>query len=481
MITREIINKNIKFHNVIFANNREPVITTFTYNDLSKLIDTYKNLLIANGARHGYSAVIGTPVCVVQTALFFACAELGVSISIVDYPHGKTSRPNTYVPGSISTKLEILLPITYLLSLGTDYTNNNSKTQTLMYVVRSTLIVDQFKVNDTPNNVIYATDSTILLRCTSSGSTGTPKVLEHTHEFLEKLIIRNSSMFSNTIGLVANLNHGSSPATYFLPSLASDKVTDIYHIVPPNLGGILLPKMNHNMVNAIKILEKKNIKINHVMFPYTGGIDSFLSTSNSFEYTTIYTLGIIKSEWVAKVKNKQIKDIISIFGSNETSGHILVNQASDSDFHENTYKKLDDFYGIEINAKNELEVTMPVYNKKITTGDAFTIKDGKFFHLGRSNLYRINDLEINLNTYLSVLKQHCNGDIILDENKNSIYVVIWDKLLDTSIVQTIDQMMKDDSQGLHYVSKFDCLRQEDFMTGVKVDKQLLREHFRNLA
>lgn len=480
MITRHLINKNIKFHDVAFTANNEPSVKSYTYDDLCLLIDRYKNLLIANGAELNCSAVIGTPVCITQTALFFACSELGISVSIVDHIKPLWSNKK-YRPLPVSTKVQILLPINYLLSKGKRYTNNNQKTKALMQVAIKTLIVDDHINDDSHNPKISAQNDTVILRCTTSGTTGTPKVLEHTHDFLEKLIKRNSSMFDGKIGLIANLNHGSSPATFFLPSIVSEKVTDIYHIISPAIGGTKLVNTNDNHAVALSVLKEHGITINHLMFPYTESLEIFLKSNQDFKDCTLYTLGVIKSEWIEKVKNRSIKDIISIFGTNETSGSIFINQASDLDFHENTYEKLDDFYGININEKNDLEVTIPVYNKTVITGDMFTKKGGKFLHLGRSNLYRINDLEINLNSYIDVLKNHCNGDIILDENKNSIYMVIWDETIDLSVVQTIDRMMRMDSQNLHYISKYDCLKKESFMTGIKVDKQLLREYFRNMV
>lgn len=472
LITREIINKNIIFHDVLVDLEGKIDLRSYTYDDLSKIIDRYKNLLLANGARPGYSAVIGEQISVSQTAYVFACAELGINVTIIDQPHGKNRKPNTYVPGSISTKLKLMLPITYLLSAGREYTLNNDKTRILMDVCTRTIITDEFPADYSNNDKILANADSIFLRCTSSGTTDTPKVLEHTHEFMSTLVKRNSKMFYGKMAVIANLNHGSSPATFFLPGLVAENVTDLYHIqsgIPSKLSSTLTQ------------LREKDIHINHVMFPYSAMIDEFLSYDGNNEECILYTLSVIKEEWVEHTKTKKIKDIISIFGTNETSGTVLINQATDHDFSENTYKKLDDFYGIHITEKSELEVGMPIYNKMVPTGDAFAKHGDKFLHLGRSNLYRINDLELDLNKYNAILKKECNGDIIVDNNKNSIYIVLWDKTASDEVVKNIDKIMREDSGDLHFISKHDYLTQADFLTGVKVDRQLIREHFRTLS
>lgn len=469
LITREIINKNIRFHDVLVDLNGEIDVKSYTYNHLSEMIDRYKNLLFANGARPGCSAVVGEQISLSQTAFVFACAELGVNITIIDQPHGKNPKPNTYVPGSISTKLKLMLPITYLLSVDRDYTVTNDKTRILMDVCKRTILADEFPVNIEPNDKILAKPDSIFLRCTSSGTTDTPKVLEHTHEFMSDLIKRNSKMFYGKMGVIANLNHGSSPATFFLPGLVSENVTDLYH---------MQANIPNKLSSALARLGEQDVDINHVMFPYSSMIDEFLSYDGNNSECILYTLSVIKKEWVEHTKTKKIKDVISIFGTNETSGTVMINQATDHDFSENTYKKLDDFYGIHITEKNELEVGMPIYNKRVPTGDAFVKHGDKFLHLGRSNLYRINDLELDVNKYTAMLKKECDGDIIVDTNKNSIYIVLWDKTANDQIVKDIDRVMREDSADLHFVSKYDYLTQSEFLTGVKVDRQILREYFR---
>lgn len=466
LISREIINKNIKFHDVSFHDENSLHIETFNFTELSDLIDKYKFLLLKNNAKEGHSAVIGELTNIYQIALVFACAEIGVSISIVDNPNVVVGKIKNAV-NAINEKTKILLPINFLL-----YKNNshsNDKIELLRKVCLHTLVMDNYELDVVDTHPISAKNESIFLKCSSSGTTDTPKLINHNHAFMHDLIKRNSSMFFGKTAMIANLNHGSSPATYFLPALASDKVTDFYNFTHSD---------SKKLTKIINLLYNSNLKINHLMLPYTKLIDDLLIEPVNLQDCIIYTLGVIKSEWL-NFLNVKIKDVISIFGTSETSGHLMINQASDIDFAENSYKVLDDFYKIEINSKNQLEVVSPVYNNVTITGDTFKFENGKYFHLARSNLYRINDLNLDIIKYKKLIKTLGNADLILDLEKEKIYLAIWDHSLSLDVLSIIDNTLKEDSNGLHFISDYDFLKYEDFLTGIKLDAQLLREYFRS--
>lgn len=474
LITRDIINKNIRFHNLRLLKDGSTTVESFTINDLYTLIDQYKNLLVTKGAKPGFSAIIGDNITLSQTAFVFACSELGVNVSIVDNPHGRAVKSNIYIPGHISEKLQKMLPITYLLNKNEHYALTNAKTKLLAEIVTESIIADQHVLDDTPNRSVLAEPNTIFLRSTSSGSTGDPRLFEHNHHFMHDLICRNSKMFYGSVAMIANLNHGSSPATYFLPALASDKVTDFYHV---QINGELFDCWNA----MLAIFSKKNTELNfnHIMFPYTDLIDNFLKTKPAFPECTLYTLSYIKKDWVKFVREGNLKDIISIFGTTETSGALLINQASDIDFAENAYKKYDDFYKLEVNDKNEFFVHMPVYNRTTVTGDSFTLANGKYLHNGRSQVFRINDLEIDPKMYLSMLENPEDADMIIDMLNNRICLAVWNKEISEAEIKKMDQSMRENSNNLHMIKQYQYLNKKDFMNGIKLDKQMLREHFRN--
>jgi hypothetical protein len=257
-----------------------------------------------------------------------------------------------------------------------------------------------------------------------------------------------------------------------LPALVSDKVTDFYHV---QVNAELFDSWNSVLTT---FSEKYNLTLNHIMFPYTDLIEKFLKSDTKFPECTLYTLSYIKQDWAKHVKDGNIKDIISIFGSTETSGALLINQASDLDFNEQTYKKYDDFYELEINEKNELVVHTPIYNKRVITGDSFIMVDGKYVHNGRSYVFRINDLEVDTKLYLSELNDPNDAEMVIDMINNCIYLAVWNKDLDEQVIHKIDQSMRQSSNNLHNIKRYEYLNKIDFMDGIKLDKQMLREHFK---
>ncbi len=460
MITREIINPNISFIDYI-----DGEVKKYTYEYLNSLIDAYKNLLVSKGARKGMSAVIGTQASTVQIALVMACAELGITIVINDNPLPANQTVKQYVPGLINAKLKLMLPIDFFI-LGNR--NQTDKFKVFNDICRYTIVIDEENLNYITNFDINADESTTLIKCTSSGTTGTPKIITHTHGFMSKLIERNSKRFYGNMGMITNLAHGSSSAVYFLPGLMSTKTNQYVNL--PNIP----------LIKIVKILQENSLSLDHLLVPYTAMIDDFFSYTEVLPDCIIHTLGMIRKSWVEEIKKGRTKDIISIFGTNETSGPFMINQATDIDFAENSYKMLDDFYKVTLNKDNDLEVTVPVYNTIVRTYDTFLKRGSKFVHIGRSNLYRVNDLEIDIGKYQSEIDKVLKAELVIDTQKDNIYLAIWDEYFDISKVRHIDNMMRNDSNGLHFISKYDSLTYSEFLNGIKIDKEMLREYFRNM-
>jgi len=458
VVTRAIINKEIKYHDY-----RNGAISTYTFSDLSRLVDGYKNFLIKKGFKKGNSAVIGNHASIEQIALVFACSELGISIVIVSNPYPYNKSGKKYVRGMINPKLRLMLPIDLFVVCNRDDTD---KFEIFNDICRFTVVLNEEILDYTPNPVIDADETSILMKCTSSGTTSTPKVITHTHQFISELIQRNSKQFYGSMCMIANLAHGSSPAVYFLPGLISKNVKCYYHI--PNL----------HPIEIADIAESHNINIDHMLVPYTAYLDEFFLSKKKLPNCIVHTLGIIRKSWVDAVKDFRVKDIISIFGTNETSGPFMINQASDNDFSEDTYKIVDNFYKIDINEKNCLQVSLPVYNITVNTEDAFLFRGQKFVHVGRSNLYRVNDLEIDIGKYQSEIDKLAKGQLIVDTKKDNIYLAIWEASDIETVVLSINELMKKESNGLHFISKYSKLDYFEFLNGVKIDNEMLREYFR---
>lgn len=449
IFTRDLINKNIKFHEWQGFDN-SPKSCDFNY--ISSLVDAYKNLLLSKGASPGQTVVIGTNR-VEQYGLIFACAELGLAITIV----------GNLIPTTLTTKNNLhknLLPIDFFIVVDENCT---TKFEFLNSVCEQTIKLRDEKLNYTPNDKILATEKDTLLKClisTMNQSDFEHSVVYHTHEFICNLSIRNSKTFYGNIGIPENLNHGSSPAVFLFPCLLSDNVTNFYKIDRPRNQTILL-----------KYLENNNIFLDHYLLSYNGILDDNKTISLAFKDCTIYTLSIIRKDWVNNFK-QSIKDIISIFGTSEISGPVLINKASYNDFTENTYRKVDDFYKINL-VDGKLEVFIPTYNKSFQTNDMFEIDQDKYIHKGRVNLLRMNDLIVNITEYQKIINDKINAQLIVDTIKDSMYLAIWDNTFDENIINDINDQFKLKSDGRHFISKYECV------STLERNTQTLLDYFRN--
>jgi len=222
-------------------------------------------------------------------------------------------------------------------------------------------------------------------------------------------------------------------------------------------------------------------EFDHLMIPYSYLIDNFLKLG-SYPKWNLYTLSTIKKDWVAYHLDNRIKNIISIFGSNETSGPTFVNEIADHDFQENKYRLVDGFYQINLIDDKLLEVTLPVYDTKIITNDVFEKVGSNYYHKGRNDLYRVNGYEVNVKHYDNLIKDVIDADLVIDTAKDSLYLAIWKDadMIDQHISAIIGKIKKD-SYNVHTVNKYKVLDKSKFMTGVKLDMELLRDYFRKFV
>jgi hypothetical protein len=455
LLTRHLINPDIKFIDVSDTGDQE-----YNYNDLCKLIDAYKNLLQSCGCQPGQRAIIGMPARIEQTAIVFACAELAISIAIVDYSRIDDWAESSYV----DPKTKLLLPIDFFITESPHQSEVGPKYKLFDQICNQTISLRIANLDYTHNPTILATEDSEIIRCTSSGTTGTPKVIKHSHKFISNLIVRNSRMFAGKAGLNRNLQHGSSFATYFLPVLASPGITHFYNFRSQHTKEICL------------------YKLDHMMIPYPYLIDEFFESAvikNS--NLNIYTLSYIQQKWVDYVRQGKAKNIISIFGSNETSGPIFLNEIQPiDDFNPKRFTKVDDFYSLSFDHDDVITVSLPYYDSvNICTNDRFNYQDGYYYHQGRSDLIRINGLAVDLLGYNEFAKNLLDCDLIYDTIEHTIYLAVWSQDRSEEQIQIIAKHLDTTTNGLHTISKWSFLEQSDFIRGVKIDHELLRDYFRN--
>lgn len=474
VIDRNVINKNIVYYDI----TEKGGLIKYSYQEFEDIVDRIKDYFLCNyEIKPGETVLIGySGTCLSKIASVFACLELGLSISIIDYSM-------TVVSPESTTKTQLLSPIHYFICEDDSFLRDHPKSKysilikhCLNTIYSKDIANHQYTKKTNYDYEVSIDPKSIAMRCTSSGTTGTPKIIEHSHEFLFDLCQRNSKMFYGNIVNEKCLGHGSGPATYFIPTLMSKDVKSVFNYWGDGC----------DFNNKRYFMRNKNI-FDHIMIAYTHDIDGYLKNINEENppsRTTIYTLSTIKKEWVSFVKENKIKNIVSLFGTSETSGPIFINQANDENFVQNKFTLVDDYYEISFNEKRLLEVNIPTYNKKICTNDEFLIDNNRFYHNGRSDLIRINGHVVDVNRYdkiLETINEIIDAKFIYDPAINEIYLAVW-KI--NSNNYSIDELINKINIKIgqicwqHHISKYEVLDPNLFFTGIKMDNQLLRDYFR---
>ncbi len=476
VVSRHIISDNF-IGNILSVNHQ------FDKSQLVSKIDLWKYILKYRcSAQAGESILVGVQALNdTYFAIIFAAAELSLKIIIIDYNRDDHFNDTTFY----DPKTKLLSPIDIFLHDATPETYEAStkfkffsSCSNRSYCVLSDIdmSIDNDEDFETVKN-IFPNPSDILMRCTSSGTTGTPKIVEHSHEFLHKVSIRNSIRFSGQCLHSRNLNHGSSLAVYLLPVFASPSVTENLFLESPTMFN------PEKIVYFLTILEKFAATLEYIIFPYPDHINDFINASKErnivWPKLNVQTLSYIQDHAKMGIVEGIIKSITSIFGSNETSGPVFLAHIQKGTIgrHSNWFKKVDDFYGITLDSKQMLHVTMPTYDTEIVTNDRFK-KTGKFYrHVGRTDLAKINGNIVDLQLINNLNSRNPQANILLDPIKNSIYLIFWnskDEQLESYYVNFFKHMFNGAK-----IDKTAILDRSSFESGVKIDNELLREYFRN--
>lgn len=324
-----------------------------------------------------------------------------------------------------------------------------------------------------------------ILSSTTSGSTGQAKIVTHSYQYILDIAQRNADVlgFQGRAAHIKNLYHGSSMPVFYLPSL----IRSDFHYCVPWAGTSSLAEVKRYVKNDLGWSE--HLDINHILFPHTYMIDKFLETvvdqNMIFSDLTVYTLSYIKPEYHRAIRGRNIR-IVSIFGCTETSGPVLINTLSNDnidEFDPMIFYSLDDFFeitllpdGTRVRSKNGLV-------DHVMSDKFELISDGCYRHLGRSDLYRINDVVIDLARLADIRARFSTDlDIIIDTVEQKLYLALWEEQDPKEITDQVNQEL-DQTFGseLLYISETSNLNKLDYISGIKLSQELVREHFRNLG
>lgn len=476
VISREIVSDN-------FVGINLPEGDAYNKQQLCGKIDQWKYFLTKQcGAKNGNKILVGVSrISVDFLALCFACFELSLAIVIAD------EDPERIVGGNriVNPKIASLMPFDILIwdDINLNLLPVTNKFHYYRKNCKAFCTIGDFRKFEYPENLddvsnIRPSETDVLMITTSSGSTGTAKNIQHKHNFFYELCIRNSSQFQGNVVHIRNMHHGSSLSVFYLPSLVCDNVDAHYFFGCDRRNVDLFVK------------HSRSIDLNHLSLPYIRFAEDFLAVLKKqnvkFPNLRLSLLTYIPTECKEFIKQGYIKEVESIFGSNETAGPVFLstlNLDNIDDYNSSQFYKLDDFYGIELN-NNNLEVTLPVYDTTICTEDVFEMNGIFYTHKGRSNLIRINDVEINLNRIEDICKKYNNNVVLItDDIENKMYLLIQKNSLfdNPNSISEITQYVNDSLRLISDRLRVDKYLVEDFIkfiSGIKLDKELIREYFR---
>jgi acyl-CoA synthetase (AMP-forming)/AMP-acid ligase II len=475
------ITRNFISDNFVFTDIRSESLKTYDKENLIEKINLWKYIL-----KYQYNAVaqesilIGMQVININYfAIVIAAAELSLKIVVVDYNRTDKFRTVEYK----DPKTKLLSPIDIFLhdfpdnTIETDqvyakfvfFKTHSRRTYSTDSSLTFTLIPELYKNIES----IMPQPSDVLFRVTSSGTTDIPKVIEHTHEFISSISLRNAKHYKGTAVHINNLNHGASASVTLLPLLASKNVDKHLFYDGADTSSI------NGLIDALMPYKDE---IGYMSFPYPFLIDKFIEVSRekniSWPQLELITLSYILDNAKHAVRDGIFNSITSMFGSNETLGPLFVNTSYKENWNVDSryYIITDDFYNIKLSDEGKITVTIPIYNKDVETNDYFD-KDGEYFiHRGRSDMFRINGETINMSTVNDLNKQNTSVYIVVDTVYHCLYLACWEDLeLDT--IHAIKDSIESKFERIK-ITKIAHLDKSNFYYAIKIDNELLREYFR---
>lgn len=479
IISRDFINPSINYYDGVTRELR-------TIDDFRDSINFWKIIF-----HEGYGLRAGNIVSFFDssirfsyTAAFFAAAELG--LQLLTPPEKPTDSSGR------TTKLDQMLGAGKIDLCIIDSNVSNSPEISAMARYYSKQVVEQdifntYKIKDpelykTISELVAVTTESPILITTSSGTTGEPKLVAYTHQQLYSISKRNAEVFGfcgQTVCHSRNMHHAFVLMVNFLPTLhaANNHYTFAVNEFDPNDFKNYVDFLLDNKITKMSLSNKTNLD---------GILDYMINNGVQFEHTIDLIVGgfYITEDYINKIKQTNVHQLISNFGSNETLGPILlkyVTQDTDVATFKMNYmgQPVDDFYQLEL-IDNHLNVQCPVlFPGTITMGDEMSgDNESGYLHLGRNNFYRINEVDFSLKAVAEIVQRYTTSefDICIDLPYQRLYLALWNSYVGKDVINQALATMFGPNLMFSFVEQLD---KSKFNQGFKLDQDAIRSYFRS--
>lgn len=321
-----------------------------------------------------------------------------------------------------------------------------------------------------------------LLMVSFTGPDGNLETTSFTHEFFSALSERQKNLFKlddqDRVLHLHVINHGGGECQILVPSLRFCQ----HHYNDTGKDYTRHP-------GIVTLIDQQ--KINHVDCLGGNMVDSILKLSPKYNHeVSIYQLGPNYRTWVQVVKEKNVKQIVSMYGTSSTCGPVLLNvvtQRADDTFNVlNFGTPLDNFYQVQNIDGTAIEVNNQYRGKKIVHDCFVNDEQGNFVFNQKNNQVRIRNVWTAVEFFDSlneVVGQTTNNKACLvpDGQFDQIYL-----LVDHTVPQTnLDQLINDITHQLKQRCNHFCIDQvltvDDitvFLQNQDTNKSHVRRYFR---
>lgn len=346
------------------------------------------------------------------------------------------------------------------------------------YEIKDHALYDQMK------NTVTATPDSMLFITTTSGTTGAPKIITYNHRQMYNLSKRNGQVYEyagERVCHTRNMHHAFVLMAHFMPTLT---------VCNQHYGYVFTPDYGYKGTESADFYNYlSQHKISKLVLSYKVMLDLLLDhmveNNLRFEHTIDMITGgfYLTRDYVEKLRKTNVRSLYSTFGSNETASPVLLRRiwqdTDDTNYAENYLgTPPDDFYSMHLEG-TLLHVRSEGWlgDEEIVMGDDLTgNNETGYWHHGRSNFYRINDVDFKIAELEQAISGHINSkhNIVIDVPHQKIYIALWEPA--DAGLDTINEDLRHSLQL--QIADIELLDINQYNDAFKLDQEALRTYFR---